>query len=149
MLFRSLKEAGYKTEPDVYSQNSVCVEFPVEEPHFTIGKNDVTIWEQLENAGMYQYHWSDNQVSITVTFKESEKQDLKRALEYFEHRLKCVSLLPSSDNGYKQMPYETITEKEYKTYSSKLKPLVFSKKKLAAGKGERFYSNDSCEIKIN
>ena len=143
-----LRDAGYRTEQDVYSQNSVCVEFPIEEPFFTIGKNDVTVWEQLENAGMYQYHWSDNQVSITVTFKESEKQDLKRALEYFEHRLKCVSLLPNTDNGYKQMPYETITEKEYKAYVAKIKPMTFSKKKLAAGKGERFCSNDSCEIKI-
>lgn len=145
----ALRGSGYRIEPDVYSSNSVCVEFPIEEPFFTIGKKDVSVWEQLENAGMYQYHWSDNQVSITVTFKESEKQDLKRALEYFEHRLKGVSLLPLNDSGYKQMPYETITEEEYKKYAAQIKPLVLTQKKLSAGKGERFCTNDSCEIKLS
>jgi intein/homing endonuclease len=142
----ALRASGYKIEQDVYSANSVCVEFPVEEPFFTIGKNDVTVWEQLENAGMYQYHWSDNQVSITVTFKENEKQDLKRALEYFEHRLKSVSLLPLNDSGYKQMPYETITEEVYRDRVKDLKPLDLSNSRRA-GVGERFCSNDVCEIK--
>jgi len=141
-----LKDAGYKIEDDVYSKNSVCVEFPIKEPFFTIGKNDISVWEQLENAAIYQNFWSDNQVSITVTFKEEEKVDLKRALNYFEHRLKSVSLLPYKDHGYKQAPYEQITEDEYNIRIKNIKPLILSNNKLSSGSGEKFCSNDSCEI---
>ena len=68
-------------EDDKYSPNTVCVEFPVHEPYFTKGKRDVSMWEQLEIAAQYQYYWADNSVSITVTFKPDEANQLKSALE--------------------------------------------------------------------
>jgi hypothetical protein len=43
---------------------------------FTIGK-------QFANAADMQKHWSDNQVSITITFKKEEVKDIKRCLECF------------------------------------------------------------------
>ena len=61
----------------VYSPNTVVVEFPIKEKFFERSKNDVSLWEQLENAAMYQKHWSDNQVSITVTFKPYFTRSLK------------------------------------------------------------------------
>ena len=51
------------------------------------------MWEQLELAAQYQHYWADNSVSITVTFKEEEANQIKDALELYESRLKAVSFL--------------------------------------------------------
>ena len=53
------RKAGYKMEDDVYSPRTVCVEFPVHEPHFKKGKRDVSMWEQLEIAAQYLHQNQD------------------------------------------------------------------------------------------
>ena len=103
----------WNVENDKYSPNTSVVEFPVHEPYFTQGKRDVSIWEQLEIAALYQYYWADNSVSVTVTFNEEEATQIKDALEMYETRLKAVSFLKYQKTGYKQAPYEPITKKEY------------------------------------
>jgi len=141
-----LKDAGHKVEDDTYSKTSVCVEFPIHDKNFIIGKNDVTVWEQLENAALYQNYWSDNQVSITVSFHKDEVDDLKRALKYYDHRLKAASFLPLKDHGYKQAPYEEITEDQYIDMYSKLKKYKLNKIKTK-GEGEAGCTTDTCDIK--
>ena len=144
-LLPALEEAGYKIEKDAYSPNTMCVEFPVKEPFFQKGKRDISMWEQLEIAAQYQYYWADNSVSITVTFQEHEKDEIKDALEMYEARLKAVSFLKYEETGYKQAPYEPITEEEYNTMIKNITPV----KKIETdegGIGSKFCSNDTCEI---
>jgi adenosylcobalamin-dependent ribonucleoside-triphosphate reductase len=145
-LIPILEEAGYHIEKDVYSPNTVVVEFPIKEKFFERSKNDVSLWEQLENAAMYQKHWSDNQVSITVTFKKEEVKDIKYALECYESRLKSVSMLPISEHGYEQAPYEEITEEKYKEMVACIKPLNL-KTITTQGIGEEGCTTDACELK--
>jgi len=144
-LLESLEKAGYNMEDDKYSPNTVCVEFPVHEPYFTKGKRDVSMWEQLEIAAQYQYYWADNSVSITVTFKPDEADQLKSALELYETRLKAVSFLKYEETGYEQAPYEPITKKQYENMISKITP-VTKIENNQAGSGSKFCTNDSCEI---
>jgi ribonucleoside-triphosphate reductase len=144
-LLESLEKAGYNIEDDKYSPNTSVVEFPVHEPFFTKGKRDVSMWEQLEIAAQYQYYWADNSVSITVTFKPDEADQLKSALELYETRLKAVSFLRYEETGYEQAPYEPITKKQYEKMSSKIVPIVKIKNEQA-GAGTKFCTNDSCEI---
>ena len=144
-LLESLEKAGYNMEDDKYSPNTVCVEFPVHEPYFTKGKRDVSMWEQLEIAAQYQYYWADNSVSITVTFKPDEADQLKSALELYETRLKAVSFLRYEETGYEQAPYEPITKKQYEKMSSKIIPIIKIENDQA-GSGTKFCTNDSCEI---
>ena len=144
-LLPALEEAGYKIEKDAYSPNTMCVEFPVKEPFFKKGKRDITMWEQLEIAAQYQYYWADNSVSITVTFQDHEKDEIKDALEMYEARLKAVSFLKYEETGYQQAPYEPITEKEYKAMIKKITPI----KKIETdegGVGSKFCTTDKCEI---
>ena len=144
-LLPALEEAGYKIEKDAYSPNTMCVEFPVKEPFFEKGKRDITMWEQLEIAAQYQYYWADNSVSITVTFQDHEKDEIKDALEMYEARLKAVSFLKYEETGYQQAPYEPITEKEYKAMIKKITPI----KKIETdegGVGSKFCTTDKCEI---
>ena len=144
-LLDRLKEAGYKTEKDQYTPNTVCVEFPVHEPYFQKGKKDVSIWEQLEIAAQYQHYWADNSVSITVTFKDEESTQIKSALEMYETRLKAVSFLKYQETGYVQAPYEPITEKEYKKMISNIEPIKRASFE-EGGSGSKFCTNDTCTI---
>ena len=144
-LLPALEEAGYKIEKDAYSPNTMCVEFPVKEPFFEKGKRDITMWEQLEIAAQYQYYWADNSVSITVTFQDHEKDEIKDALEMYEARLKAVSFLKYQETGYQQAPYEPITEKEYEAMIKNITPI----KKIETdegGVGSKFCTTDKCEI---
>lgn len=122
-LLAPLRRAGYNVEDDQYDKSSAVVYFPVHAEYFDRSKNDVSIWEQLENAAQMQHYWADNQVSITVTFKKREAKDIARALELYQSRLKSVSFLPAEDHGYVQAPYITIGKKEYEEAVAKLKPL--------------------------
>jgi ribonucleoside-triphosphate reductase (thioredoxin) len=144
-LVETLKNAGYHIEKDVYSRDTVVVQFPIEIAYFDRSKTDVTLWEQMQNTSDLQYYWADNAVSVTVTFKDSEINDLARALECYEDKLKSVSFLRLDNDIYKQMPYETIDERTYNEMKSKIKPidLEISRSK---GTGEKFCTNDSCSL---
>lgn len=122
-LLPFLKKAGYTIEEDAYDKSSSVVYFPVYAEYFDRSKDDVSIWEQFENAAQMQHYWADNQVSVTVTFKKKEAKDIAKALELYQSRLKSVSLLPAEDHGYVQAPYISITKEEYEAAAAKLKPL--------------------------
>lgn len=125
-LVKALIKAGYRVEDAVTDKNTSVAYFPVHEENFARAKDDVSMWEQLENAAAMQKYWADNQVSITVTFKAREAADIKSALELYETRLKGVSFLPLVEHGYQQAPYQTITADEYTAAVKKLKPINFS-----------------------
>ena len=144
-LIEPLRAAGYKIEDDVYSPNTVCVEFPVREPYFVKGKRDVNMWEQLEIAAQYQHYWADNSVSITVTFKPDEAESIKDALEMYESRLKAVSFLKYEETGYEQAPYEPITEAQYNKLIKNITPVTRINTD-EQGEGTKFCTNDSCTI---
>lgn len=111
-LVEAMREAGYNVEPDINLPDStVVISFPVHEVNFSKGKNQVSMYEQLELAAQMQAYWSDNQVSVTVTLHGGE--DVAEALSMYETRLKSVSFLPMKGHGYEQAPYETITEEQY------------------------------------
>ncbi|MFW9988768.1 MAG: ATP cone domain-containing protein [Candidatus Odinarchaeota archaeon] len=146
-LIKHITKAGYKIEDDLYSPNTVVAEFPIHEKYFDRSKNEVSIWEQAENAAAYQRYWSDNQVSITITFKEEEANQIKYVLECYEDKLKSVSFLPIKEHGYKQAPYEEITKEQYAERISKIEPINLDETKDRAI-GERFCDSDKCEIRF-
>lgn len=147
-LVAALKKAGHLVEDDVANKTAVVVYFPVKEEHFCRGKNDVTIWEQMEIAAQMQECWADNQVSVTVTFdKEKEGPQIKNVLELYETRLKAVSFLPLSDHKYAQAPYQECTKEQYEKAVKKLKPFTLDvEKDVNTEKGGKFCDGDICEI---
>lgn len=126
-IIQDLERANYRIEENVYGSQgggkTMVVYFPVHEPHFVRGKNDVSMWEQLETVAAFQRDYADNQVSATITFDEKEAKDIKHALDLYQYRLKSISFLPKSQKVYDQAPIQPITEKEYAKYCGKLRPL--------------------------
>ncbi|MFX1297198.1 MAG: ribonucleoside-triphosphate reductase, adenosylcobalamin-dependent, partial [Promethearchaeota archaeon] len=147
-LIEPIKAAGYHIEDDLYSDNSYVIEFPIHEEFFERAKKDVSIWEQAENAASYQRYWSDNQVSITITFKKDEADQIKHVLESYEDKLKSASFLPIKEHGYKQAPYEEISKEKYEEMVSKIKPLDLDETKDRVI-GAKFCDADGvCEVRF-
>ena len=96
-----LKEANYVIVPSVYNPaTSVVVEVPMTFEKNVRVQSDVTMWEQLNLAAFLQEHWSDNQVSATITFdKAREGPQIAQALDQYQYRLKGISFLPSTDTS--------------------------------------------------
>jgi hypothetical protein len=143
-LVKSCKDAGYPVEKAVKEPNTYVVSFPVKEKHFEKGKKGVSIWEQFINATDLQRWWADNQVSITVTFKPSEKEDIEKCLEAFQSQLKSISLMPLAEHGYVQAPYEEITQTKYEEMIKNLKPLELNS--VLHETEDKFCDGDVCTI---
>ena len=104
-----------------------------------------TIWEQLEIAAQYQHYWADNSVSVTVTFKPEEAEQIKDTLEMYETRLKAVSFLRYKETGYEQAPYEPITKEHYEKLAKDITPVQrFNDEE--GGSGTKFCDGESCLI---
>jgi len=148
-LLKPLKKAGYKLEPAFGSEDStMVVEVPVDVGEGIRTAAELSIWEQFSLAAFLQRHWADNQVSCTATFDpETEADQLPYVLNYFQYRLKGISLLPRHELGaYKQMPYEAIDEKTYNKMVKKLGKLSFVGVEGEEADVDKFCNNDVCEI---
>jgi len=150
-LIPALKKANYPIEESVYDKTSYFVKFPIHNPGMR-KKEEVSMWEQLEMASFMQEHWADNQVSATITFDpETEGHQIADALNYFQYKLKGVSMLPLSNHGYEQAPYKEITKKDYEVLKSQIGKLDFSGVHGEIADIEKFCdggAGSSCEVKL-
>ena len=148
---KAVRRAGYRIE-EAEGHDTVVVYFPVREENFWKSKEDVTIWEQLEIAAQMQTWWSDNQVSVTITFKKEEADQIPLALQLYETRLKSVSFLPlltlkeMQARGYKHPPYQAMTKEEYIQATAKIKKINLRKTTETQGFEKNFCDSDRCEL---
>jgi adenosylcobalamin-dependent ribonucleoside-triphosphate reductase len=146
------KAAGYKIEADLVSANTSVVYFPVASGHKRAEKQ-VSLFEKIGLAATAQKYWSDNGVSVTLSFdKEEETKFIAPALNMYEGQLKAVSFLPMGNKTYPQQPYTEITREEYNSYVGKIGKIDWSAiydgvENLEAA-GEAYCSTDACEIKF-
>jgi len=148
-LIEPLKKAGYNVEPAFGSEDTtMVVDVPVDMGEGIRTADELSIWEQFSLAAFLQRHWADNQVSCTATFDpDTESHELPHVLNYFQYRLKGISLLPRKNGGaYKQMPYEAIDEKTYHFEVEKLGKLSFVGVEGEEAEIDKFCNNDVCEI---
>jgi len=151
-MMHLFKAAGYKIEDDLVSANTSVVYFPVASGHKRSEKQ-VSLFEKIGLAATAQKYWSDNGVSVTLSFdKETEKKFIAPALNMYEGQLKAVSFLPMGDKVYPQQPYSEITREEYNAYVCKIGKIDWSAiydgiENLEAA-GEAYCSTDACEIKF-
>lgn len=151
-MLHLFKAAGYKIEADLVSANTSVVYFPIASGHKRAEK-DVTLFEKTALAATAQKYWSDNGVSVTLSFdKEKETKHITSVLNMYEGQLKAVSFLSMGNDVYPQQPYTEITEDDYDYYIGRLAKIDFSAiydgvDNLEA-QGEAYCTTDYCEIKI-
>jgi adenosylcobalamin-dependent ribonucleoside-triphosphate reductase len=147
------KMANYKVEPAAESPDTTSVVYFPIKSNSVRSEKDVTIFEKIALAAAAQRYWSDNSVSVTVSFDaETEKQHVGTVLHMYDGQLKTVSFLPTGNDTYLQMPYTQITELEYQEEGlMKLFPIDLTgvyAGMAADAIGESYCTTDSCEVKF-
>jgi len=148
-LAKVCEELGYPIVPEVGQTVENCstkvVEFPVKAPEGK-HKGDVSAVEQLEIYKMFMDDYVEHNCSITVHVRESEWDDVEQWV--FEHWDETVALsfLSYDDSFYDLLPYEEITEKQYRERTSSMNAFVpsliakYEKEEVQFDVG-----NDGCE----
>ena len=146
------KMANYRVESASESPDTTSVVFFPIESDATRSEKDVTIFEKMSLAATAQRYWSDNSVSVTISFDaDTEKEHVGTVLHMYDGQLKTVSFLPQGNMTYLQMPYTQITAEQYKEGTMKLFPIDFSgvyAGMAADAIGESYCTTDACEIKF-
>jgi adenosylcobalamin-dependent ribonucleoside-triphosphate reductase len=147
------KMANYRVEPASESPETTSVVFFPIKSKAKRSEKDVSIYEKMALAATAQRYWSDNSVSVTISFDpEKEASAIGTALHMYDGQLKTVSFLPSGNAVYPQMPYTQITAEEYENEGvMKLFPIDLSG--VYAGMaidaiGEAYCTTDACEVKL-
>ena len=123
-LLPALKACGYRTEADIYTENTTCVEFPIkavgaDNPNFA-SAGTVSIAEQFATQAFLQTYWSDNAVSCTITFQDSEAGQVESLLRQYRFITKSTSLLPYFGGSLQQAPKEPIDKETYEKRSQEI-----------------------------
>ena len=128
-LIKIAENNGYYTEfvkrfDGSLDHGTKVVEFPTALPENTVLAENTTAIQQLEVVKRIQTEWSDNSVSVTVTFKPHEVDEIREWLRmnYNDH-IKSVSFLPWSGHGFIQAPIEPISKEKYDELIKKCKPI--------------------------
>ena len=131
-LSNVFKQNGYDCEYQLnfdgsYDHSTIVVSFPCKYPEHTKLAKDMTAIDQLNTMKELQTNWSDNNVSITIYYKKEELPAIKRWLaENYTNKVKACSFLLHNEHGFKQAPYEEITEEQYTAMCKKVKPITNS-----------------------
>jgi ribonucleoside-triphosphate reductase (thioredoxin) len=147
------KLANYRVEPASESPDTTSVVFFPIKSEAKRSEKDVSIYEKMALAATAQRYWSDNSVSVTISFDpEKEASAIGTALHMYDGQLKTVSFLPSGNHVYPQMPYTQITAEDYEEQGvMKLFPIDFSgvyAGMAADAIGEAYCTTDACEVKL-
>ena len=146
------KMANYRVEPAFESPDTTSVVYFPIASDATRSDKEVTIFEKMALAAQAQRYWSDNSVSVTISFNsETESQHVGTVLHMYDGQMKTVSFLPQGNDVYPQQPYSQITEDEYTEYTMQLFPIDFSgvyAGMAADAVGEAYCTTDACEVKL-
>ncbi len=147
---QAMADAGYPVEPSVSDpETTVVISIPVEGPDVR-PERDVSVWEKASLAATCQRWWSDNSVSVTLTFREDEAGEIPAVLRAFDGQLKSVSFLPMAEGVYAQAPYQRVSREEWEALRAGIRPLdwdaLYRDGTLPEAEGELFCTTDACEL---
>lgn len=145
------QKANYKIETCVTDPNSFVVYFPIKTDSIR-SDMDVSIYEKVAMAVEAQKWWSDNGVSVTVSFDpETEANDVARVLEMYDGQLKAISFLPKGNTVYPQQPFTSISSFEYDEATETLDKIdlniLYDGDIGLEAEGESGCTTDTCEVK--
>ena len=151
-MLELFKMAKYRVEPAAESPETTSVVFFPIKTTAKRAEKEVSVFEKVSLAVLAQRYWSDNSVSVTITFDpEKESEHISSILHMHDGQLKSVSFLPMGNHVYPQMPYTQISEEEYNGYQSSIFPIdlsgIYDGIAIDAI-GESYCTTDSCEIKL-
>lgn len=147
-----LKDFGIPNEPCVMKPDSTTIfSFKMKAPDMGVTREQLTALDHLKLWKIYNKHWSEHQVSITVSLKEDEWVSAGAWVYDNFDEISGISFLPYSGGSYKQAPYQEITKEQYDAFPdtpvinwSKLKD--YEKEDATTGVRELACVSGVCEI---
>lgn len=113
-LTQFLKDAGIPSEPCVMKPDTTTVfSFPMAAPKGAVLRDDVDAIAHLKLWDLFNRHWSDHQVSVTISVKEEEWPRVGAWVYDNFDTLSGISFLPYDGGTYRQAPYEEVGEATY------------------------------------
>jgi ribonucleoside-triphosphate reductase len=123
-----LKSQGVPSEPDAMNPNRTTVfSFPIKSPEGATLANEQTAIEQLENWKLFQKHWSEHSVSVTVYVKDDEWMEVGSWVYANFDYITGVSFLPYSEHTYAQAPYQPCSAYDYQMAVEAMPNVDFNK----------------------
>lgn len=120
-LAKYMKDAGFPHEDDVMKPDQTYVfSFPMKAPEDAVFRDDKSAMEQLEHWLVYQRAWCEHKPSVTIYVKDHEWLDVGAWVYRHFDEVSGISFLPHSDHGYKQAPYQEISEIEFYELQSQM-----------------------------
>lgn len=119
-------------EDDKFSASGVVVTIPQESPAGAITRHDETASTLLKRTLMYRNNWIEyghrsgankHNVSVTISVKEDEWDDLREAMWKNRNSYSGISLLPFDGGTYVQAPFEDCTKEQYEDMSKLVKEI--------------------------
>lgn len=120
-------------ERDLMDPDKMVIGFPVKAEDGAINKESETAIELMERAKFIYKNWvlaghregnNTHNVSLTVEFKEHEKEDIVQWMKDNKDSYAGISFFPRIGSTYKQMPFETITKEKYDEMVSQIKTAI-------------------------
>lgn len=149
-----MKAAGIPNEPAFGKEDTTSVfYFPMKSPDGAVCRDDITAVDHLELWKIYNEHWAEHQVSITVSVDEDEWMRAGAwVYDNFDH-LSGVSFLPKDGGSYKQAPYQECTKEEYDSFVSRMPEKIdwtelryFESEDTTTGTQTLACQGSSCEV---
>ncbi|MCF8012497.1 MAG: hypothetical protein K9L56_14590 [Clostridiales bacterium] len=144
----------YKPENGQTSDNADTwvFEFPMKSPETSVLQEEVNAIDQLEYWLMLQKYWCSGKPSCTIHVNEDEWVEVAAWVYKHWNYMSGVSFLPKSNTVYELMPFEEVSESEYKELLNNFPYVDFSllsqyeESDRTTGAQELACSGGSCEV---
>ena len=130
-----LKSIPELIEDDVTSAASVVVTIPQKSPKGAITREQETAKSLFDRNMFYQDNWiagghisgkNKHNVSVTISYRPEEVEELFELMWENRSRYTAISLLPYSDHTYVQAPFEECSEETYNRLNEMVQDVDFS-----------------------
>lgn len=160
VIYKYLKKIVPKFVEDEFGREDkgAVIAIPQKAPNNAVFRTESAL-ELLERTKRYNANWvrvghrygdNTNNVSVTVSIKENEWDEVGKWMWENKDTYNGISVLPYDGGTYKQTPFEDITKDQYEELSQYLKDIDLSKAKETEDNtdltGEAACAGGACEI---
>lgn len=152
-MTKFLQDEGVPWEPCAMKPNDTVVfSFPIKAPDVCITRDDQTALQQLEICKIYNEHWCQHKVSVTINVKEPEWMRVGSWIWDNFDTTSGISFLPHSEHTYQQAPYQECDEAAYLATMARMPKINWKKLRryestdLTNGVKELACTAGGCEI---
>lgn len=127
-MTKFLQDEGVPWEPCAMKPNDTVVfSFPIKAPDVCITRDDQSALQQLEICKIYNEHWCQHKVSVTINVKEPEWMRVGSWIWDNFDTTSGISFLPHSEHTYQQAPYQECDEAAYLAMTARMPNINWKK----------------------